>query len=403
MVLCDCYFPATSNRLIKPQIKDPLPKKPCKIKVLQPERHNLHNKLNLSLIFAILILVFTLTPTAVEASVFSNFVGSAQAETTDISAGAKVSNSQNIPLAMASIGPGVFDKKSTNVGDVSINDAALIPSIGPGGNESAVDEAPENGGQISVYVVRKGDTLSSIAKMFDVTKTTIIAFNNLPAGTTTLKEGTVLNILPISGIMHTVVKNDTLKSIAKKYKVEIGELAVNNDISIDDDLMIGDTLIVPQSSEAVVVKPSTSKKTTTAKIPAFIRGAIDLGDVWVRPIAGGRFSQDLHGARHTGIDIAAPAGTPIMAAADGVVLVAQSSGYNTGYGQLIVINHTIGGRNVQTLYAHSRKIYVTAGQRVTKGQLIAEVGRTGRATGTHLHFEVNGAANPFHNNPSFGL
>lgn len=402
MVLCDCYFPATSNRLIKPQIYDPLPTKPCEIKVLRRERHSSKKMLDSSIVFATLVFTLILVPVSAEASVFSQFIKSAEAVAVEPSTSGKVSNSQNMPLAMASIGPGMLDKDSSGAGDVVINDAALAPSIGPVGNESAVDEAPENGGQISVYVVRKGDTLSSIAKMFDVTKTTIIAFNNLPSGTTVLKEGTVLNILPISGIMHTVVKNDTLKSIAKKYKVEIGELAVNNDISIDDDLQIGDTLIVPQSNEAVPAKPS-SKKTTTAKIPAYIKGAIDLGDVWARPIAGGRFSQDLHGARHTGIDIAAPAGTPIMAAADGVVLVAQATGYNTGYGQLIVINHTINGRNVQTLYAHSRKIFVTAGQRVSKGQVIAEVGRTGRSTGTHLHFEVNGAANPFHNNPNFGL
>ncbi len=400
--MCDCYFPATSKRLIKPNFIEPLPTKPCEIKVLQPERHNFSKKLIISSLFAVTTLLIASTPVVVEASVFSGFTKSAEAGTVDGALGGKVSNSQNMPLAMASIGPGMLDKDTSSAGDVVINDAALTPSIGPVGNESAVDEIPENGGQISVYVVRKGDTLASIAKMFDVTRTTIIVFNNLPAGTTTLKEGTVLNILPISGIMHTVAKNDTLKSIAKKYKVEVGELAVNNDISIDDDLMIGDTLIVPQTSEAVPAKPS-SKKTTVAKLPKFLKNAVDLGDVWARPIAGGRFSQDLHGARHTGIDIAAPAGTPIVAAADGVVIVAASSGYNTGYGQLIVISHVIDGRTVQTLYAHSRKIFVTAGQRVTKGQLIAEVGRTGRATGTHLHFEVNGAANPFHNNPNFGL
>jgi murein DD-endopeptidase MepM/ murein hydrolase activator NlpD len=92
-----------------------------------------------------------------------------------------------------------------------------------------------------------------------------------------------------------------------------------------------------------------------------------------------------------------------MAAADGIVLVAMNYGYNTGYGQMIVINHKVGDRNIQTVYAHARKIYVTAGQVVSKGQMIAEVGRTGRATGTHLHFEINGAANPFHNNPNYGL
>ncbi|MBR6647527.1 MAG: peptidoglycan DD-metalloendopeptidase family protein [Clostridia bacterium] len=91
---------------------------------------------------------------------------------------------------------------------------------------------------------------------------------------------------------------------------------------------------------------------------------------------------------HSGMDMAAPGGSNILAAADGTV---RSAGWNGGYGYCVVIDH---GGGLATLYGHSSKLLVSAGQKVTKGQVIALVGTTGMSTGNHLHFEVllNGAA-----------
>lgn len=86
---------------------------------------------------------------------------------------------------------------------------------------------------------------------------------------------------------------------------------------------------------------------------------------------------------HKGIDIGAPKGTPIVAAANGTVLTVRKNTY--GYGWYVVVNH---GGGVSTLYAHASRIDVTEGQQVKMGQTIAGVGTTGNSTGNHLHFEV---------------
>ena len=88
-------------------------------------------------------------------------------------------------------------------------------------------------------------------------------------------------------------------------------------------------------------------------------------------------------ARHQGIDLAAPVGTPIYATADGTV---SEAGYNSGgYGNLIKLDH---GRGIETRYGHLSRILVSPGQRVTRGQQIGRMGSTGRSTGSHLHYEV---------------
>jgi murein DD-endopeptidase MepM/ murein hydrolase activator NlpD len=108
-----------------------------------------------------------------------------------------------------------------------------------------------------------------------------------------------------------------------------------------------------------------------------VDGVISSGFGWrIHPITGEK-------RLHKGVDFAAPTGTPIFAAADGVVTDAGWTEH--GYGNIVELKHEDGS---VTLYAHTHRVYVTKGQTVKQGQAIAEVGSTGRSTGPHLHFEV---------------
>ena len=267
-------------------------------------------------------------------------------------------------------------------GAILIEDGdTLVPNEGPLG-AAGTAFAPDND-QISVYVVREGDTLSQIAEMFDVTVNTIKWSNDLSSNT--LKTGETLVILPISGVKHMVVKGDTLASVAKKYKGDINEIAGYNNLEPGASLALGSTIIIPDGE--VASAPSAG---SSISVPRNSSGLKEYAGYYLRPIVGGRKSQGLHG--YNGVDLAAPVGTPILASASGQVIISRTGGWNGGYGNYVVIKH---GNGTQTLYAHNSRNAVSAGDNVEQGQVIGYIGATGKATGPHLHFEIRGAKNPF--------
>jgi LysM repeat protein len=267
---------------------------------------------------------------------------------------------------------------------LAIVDGSALSSEGDGG-ESFVDVGKSGTGQISVYIVRKGDTLPAIAKMFGVSTNTIVWANDLKGSK--IVEGQELVILPISGVRHTVKKGDTLKSIATKYKADMNDVLAYNDITVDTKLVPGSIIIVPDGEISASSSSSTSSSGT--KNPS-ISNVPSYAGYYMRPISGGRKTQGIHG--HNGVDLASSMGTPIMAAAKGTVIVSKTGGYNGGYGTYVVISHPNG---TQTLYGHLSSNNVGVGQSVEQGQVIGGMGNSGKSTGVHLHFEVRGAKNPF--------
>jgi len=289
-----------------------------------------------------------------------------------------IKNSQTLDLL-----EGYLNSNPTSIGGSElaiVDNTALAPM--PEDTGVFVDLGKSGTGQISVYVVRKGDTLSEIAQLFGVSTNTIIWSNDIKNGV--IREGQELVILPISGVRHVVKKGDTLQSIAKQYKADLNDILSYNSIASDAKIIVGDTIIIPDgvisTSQVTSAKSSNSSSSNVSVSSGY----------YLRPISGGRKSQGIHG--HNGVDLAAPVGTPIMASASGKVIVSRTGGYNGGYGTYVVISHSNG---TQTLYAHMSNNYVSVGQSVTQGQTIGAIGMTGRTTGPHVHFEVRGARNPF--------
>ena len=298
---------------------------------------------------------------------------------------ASEANSQNLALleAVLSVNPNAnVNKTEATV----VSGTALYSETGPSGTIADVNGSNPNT-QISTYVVRNGDTLSAIAKMFGVSVNTIIWANE---GLTAknIKEGQTLIILPVSGIQHKVVKGDTISSIVKKYKVEMDDVLDFNGLKSNSNLTIGDTIIIPDA-ELAYVEP---KKPAQAKLTAALHGANgpSYPGYYARPVFGATRTQGLHG--YNAVDLAAPVGTPIYASAAGTVIISLNGIWNQGYGNYIVVSHPNG---TQTLYAHASKLLVKVGQQVKQGDMIALVGSTGKSTGPHLHFEIRGAKNPF--------
>lgn len=270
-------------------------------------------------------------------------------------------------------------------GDTTIvDDSALLPDSGPLGTLADIEDGAPTSDEISIYTVRKGDTLSGIARIFGVSVNTIVWANEI---TGPLKEGQNLVVLPISGVRYTVKAGDTLQKIAEKYKGNAEEIASFNGLSLVEKLEAGAVVIVPDGEIAVPQKPkavATKKKTPTSVGGALIPG------YYMRPIAGGVKTQGVHG--YNGVDLASYVGAPVYAAADGKVIISRFGGWNGGYGNYVVVAHSNG---TQTLYAHLATTAVPAGVTVAKGQVVGTLGNTGRSTGPHLHFEIRGAANPF--------
>ncbi|MEZ4330539.1 MAG: LysM peptidoglycan-binding domain-containing M23 family metallopeptidase [Myxococcota bacterium] len=173
-------------------------------------------------------------------------------------------------------------------------------------------------------------------------------------------------------IYHVVGPGENLYRIGLRYGVPAAEIARANGIRDVTQLRIGQRLLIPGP-------PATSLSPLARRRPP---SDAPLHFAW--PVRGRLTSRfGLRGNRpHEGIDVGAPHGTPIFAAEAGRVI---HSGRFGAYGKVVILKHAGAYRSV---YAHARRLYVEKGDFVERGQKIAEVGATGRATGPHLHFEI---------------
>lgn len=281
---------------------------------------------------------------------------------------------------------GVDQSPEPSTDAATVHESAIV-AISPPDDDYLEQLSGKRSGVIE-YIVQEGDLLSFIASDYGVSQASIIWANGLK-NADSLKPGQTLRIPPISGVVHKVVSGDTAASLAKKYGADADRIIAYNRLPKDGSLSSGDEIIVPDGKLATPSVAGTAKG-TAVKVASQFTHLPDLGDYFLKPTTG---TITRGGAIHgrNGIDIANLYGTPILAAADGVVTIADPDGYNGGYGKYVKIVHPNG---TETLYAHASKLLVTVGQEVTRGMKIALMGSTGRSTGNHLHFEVHGAKNP---------
>lgn len=194
--------------------------------------------------------------------------------------------------------------------------------------------------------------------------------------------------------VHEVKPGDTLSALARRYGVSVGSIVTLNRLARPGALLrIGQRLTIPEPApSAARTKPGSRRASTVAPKPrgapaSYVLAVPDFDNsapLFLWPVEGSVTSP--FGRRrsgwHPGVDIRADHGTPVLAAAAGVVVV---SGIEARYGRVIKIEHDAG---FLTVYAHNTENLVATGDRVAAGDPIATIGRTGRATAHHLHFEI---------------
>ena len=251
---------------------------------------------------------------------------------------------------------------------------ALLPfAAGPTGARTRTE--------VERYAVQPGDTMGSIARQFGLRVNTLLWANSLTERSL-IRIGQQLVVPPVDGVLHTVKKGDTLASIAQRYRANADEISSFNKLA--GTLTVGSVVVVPNgtppAAPAPVRRATQPAQTPSGAVPPAAAPSSATRLQW--PTNSRRITQYFT-YRHNGVDVGNKVGQPIYAADDGVVL--ESRWNSGGYGYYIIVDH---GGGVRTLYGHSSRLLVQRGEKVTRGQVIALIGSTGRSTGPHLHFEV---------------
>lgn len=293
-----------------------------------------------------------------------------------------------VVFLILAIGPMLFDRYEEERMGEDLTGMVATQAFGPAFYTQRAEAVEQyRGGEIITHYVTEGETLSSIAERYGLDVNTILWENNMRA-TDTIKPGQSLQILPINGVRHKVVKGETIFSIAKKYGLDDSQAQMIVDYPFNEflndetfSLATGQFVMVPEG-----IKPE-EKATPAPRRSGFLAQTPSAGSVtatgsFVWP-ASGRITQG-YSFYHKAIDIANLGGGPILAADSGTVV---GAGWldNSGYGNRVLIDH---GNGFVTLYAHMSGVQVRPGQTVNRGDVIGQMGSTGRSTGVHLHFEI---------------
>jgi len=276
---------------------------------------------------------------------------------------------EDISLALASLEAASLE--ATSLEAVSLEAPSLeAPSI----ETAALEPELLSKTRVLLYdthTVTQGENISTLAVNMGLNQGTIISVNKI-TNTRLLQIGKVLKIPNQDGILYTIRSGDTLSSISEKYKAEMEDIKIANEL-FSDKLRAGADLFIPG-----------------AKLDWVSLQEIN-GDLFIWPVKGditspyGYRRDPFNGNRrqfHSGLDIRGSTGTPVNAAMAGRV---SNTGSDPVFGNYVVISHHSGYR---TLYGHLNAIKTKNGALVSMGETIGYVGSTGLSTGPHLHFMV---------------
>ncbi len=287
--------------------------------------------------------------------------------------------------------------------------ATLAACAGPGGRAEIIDRSYKSENQASVpagaYVVQRGDTVYGVAQRNGVSTRALIDWNRLRPPYL-LVPGQALR-LPQSR-NYTVQRGDSVYAISRRFGVDMTTIVRLNNIPSPYTIHVGQRLQLPANAgpgtQVASTTASTTQSTTTTKPvagspsgpvakPAAPRQVVSVprppargGSGFVWPVDGrvvSSFGSKTGGRHNDGVNIAAPRGAPVRAAENGVVAYAGKE--IRGFGNLLLIKHDGG---LITAYAHADSLLVRRGDIVTRGQVVAKVGKTGGVDNPQLHFEV---------------
>jgi len=248
---------------------------------------------------------------------------------------------------------------------------------------------------VEQYTVKGGDSLGKIAQYYEIKVETLLWANKLTAKSV-IKPGMILQVPPRDGVLVTVKKGDTLESLAKKYSADAADIVDHNWLEKPYTLAVGTELFLPNGELPAEKKPVYASSPTLYRTSSigYTATAVDpnVGKFLSWPVGGPSKVSRGFFPGHYGMDIYPTGGKRpnVIAAAGGRVISAGwGSGKYYGFGYYAHVDH---GNGYTTLYAHMSRLYVRAGQSVSRGTALGLIGDTGVAYGVHLHFELRRGA-----------
>jgi murein DD-endopeptidase MepM/ murein hydrolase activator NlpD len=262
-----------------------------------------------------------------------------------------------------------------------ISDASRAQPLARGGaiagSRNPQTVVADVGRPVQEVTIHEGDTLATMANYYDVS-IEAIAYANGISDARALQLGQKLVIPPAEGALYTVKAGDTVDSIASHFKVDPSVISTYNRCTFEPEQCApGQRIFVRGAELPALLEPDRPNRDVFAAAPQVAQQARNSRLSW--PVAGIITQYFWWG--HTGVDIAAPYGTGLGASDDGVV---TATGWVAVGGLRVCVQHA---GDLTVCYYHTSAIYVSVGQQVTRGQIIAAIGLTGVTTGPHVHWE----------------